>query len=59
MSGYLSGKQHTVLKNMRELCFLYGLVLKNFYLRSSHGGSAEINPTGNHEVVGSKPGLIQ
>ena len=27
--------------------------------RSSHGGSAETNPTGNHEVAGSIPGLAQ
>ena len=24
---------------------------------SSHGGAAETNPTGNHEAVGSIPGL--
>ena len=27
-------------------------------LRSSHCGAAEMNPTRNHEVVGSIPGLI-
>ena len=27
--------------------------------RSSHRGAAETNPTGNHEVVGSIPGLAQ
>ena len=25
----------------------------------SHRGIAETNPTGNHEVVGSIPGLVQ
>ena len=28
-------------------------------LLSSHRGAAEMNPTGNHEVVGSIPGLTQ
>ena len=27
--------------------------------RSSHGGAAETNPTRNHEVAGSIPGLVQ
>ena len=27
--------------------------------RSSRPGSAEMNPTGNHEVAGSIPGLAQ
>ena len=27
--------------------------------RSSHSGAAEMNPTRNHEVVGSIPGLAQ
>ena len=27
--------------------------------RSSHGGVAEMNPTRNHEVAGSIPGLAQ
>ena len=26
---------------------------------SSHRGTAEMNPTRNHEVVGSIPGLVQ
>ena len=33
-------------------------VIKKHY-RSSHHGAAEINPTGNHEVAGSIPGLTQ
>ena len=28
-------------------------------LGSSHGGAVEMNPTGNHEVVGLIPGLAQ
>ena len=28
-------------------------------MRSSHHGAAETNPTGNHEVAGSFPGLAQ
>ena len=28
-------------------------------LRSSRGGAVEMNLTGNHEVVGSTPGLTQ
>ena len=31
---------------------------KNRYW-SSHGGAAETNPTRNHKVAGSNPGLIQ
>ena len=27
--------------------------------RSSHRGAVEMNPTRNHEVVGSIPGLVQ
>ena len=33
--------------------------LKSLYLRSSYGGIAEMNPTRNHEVGGSIPGLAQ
>ena len=29
------------------------------YLRSSHCGTAETNPTRNHEVAGSIPGLTE
>ena len=32
---------------------------KSYVLRSSHRGAAETNPTRNHEVVGSIPGLDQ
>ena len=31
----------------------------NLNLRSSHCGEAETNPTSNHKVVGSIPGLVQ
>ena len=34
-----------------------GDVLKSDLERSSHHGTAEINPTRNHDVVGSIPGL--
>ena len=33
--------------------------LKSKFLGRSHPGSAEMNPTTNHEVVGSIPGFIQ
>ena len=32
---------------------------KEFWLGSSHCGTVETNPTGNHELVGSIPGLAQ
>ena len=35
------------------------MTLKNKKIGSSHRGSVEMNPTGNHEVVGSIPGLVQ
>ena len=31
---------------------------KKYSHRSSHRGAAETNPTKNHEVVGSIPGLV-
>ena len=34
-------------------------VIKNTIIGSSHSGTAETNPTRNHEVVGSLPGLAQ
>ena len=34
-------------------------VLKKKQIRSSCHGAAEVNPTRNHEVVGSNPGLAQ
>ena len=33
--------------------------LKTWKSGSSHRGAAETNPTGNHEIVGSIPGLAQ
>ena len=35
------------------------LAILNVMVWSSHHGAAETNPTGNHEVVGSIPGLAQ
>ena len=33
--------------------------IKNIHLRSSRRGVAEMNPTRNHEIAGSIPGLAQ
>ena len=33
--------------------------LRNVFVRSSHCGAAGTNPTRNHEVAGSIPGLAQ
>ena len=44
---YSENEMMTLMKN-----------LKNSFL-SSHRGTAETNPTRNHEVVGSIPGLVQ
>ena len=33
--------------------------IKDFEVGSSHCGTVETNPTRNHEVVGSIPGLAQ
>ena len=33
--------------------------IENRQIRSSHHGAAEMNPTRNHEVAGSNPGLAQ
>ena len=38
---------------------VYRVKLKNLQIGSSCRGAAERNPTRNHEVVGSIPGLIQ
>ena len=35
------------------------ILLKMKIIQSSHCGAAETNPTRNHEVVGSIPGLAQ
>ena len=35
------------------------LLFKGIHLRSSRHGAAEVNPTGNHEVAGLIPGLVQ
>ena len=37
----------------------FRLYYKDIVIRSSHHGTAEPNPTRNHEVVGSIPGLSQ
>ena len=34
-------------------------IIKNSHTRSSNCGAAETNPTSNHEVAGSIPGLAQ
>ena len=42
--------------------FNFKMIQKNLFIYkagSSHRGTAEINPTRNHEVVGSIPGLAQ
>ena len=36
-----------------------GRIQSDKNIGNSHGGSAETNPTSNHEVVGSIPGLAQ
>ena len=36
-----------------------GTAPPNFFFRSSRCGAGEINPTSNHEVVGSIPGLAR
>ena len=38
--------------------FVFG-VIRNCYMGSSCCGTAEMNPTRNHEVAGSVPGLVQ
>ena len=38
---------------------IINLLSKNQTFGSSHRGSEETNPTRNHEVVGSIPGLVQ
>ena len=35
------------------------LLFKGIHLRSSRHGAAEVKPTGNHEVAGLIPGLVQ
>ena len=47
------------LSNKTDLCSLTGTKFKKEVIRSSHSGSAETNPTSNHEVAGSIPGLTQ
>ena len=39
-------------------CISY-YTLKSMAFRSSHHGAVEMNPTRNHEVAGSIPGLAQ
>ena len=39
--------------------FLAGYAAINAILRSSHHGATETNPTRNHKVTGSIPGLAQ
>ena len=38
---------------------LIKLLIKTSDTGSSRGGTAEVNPTRNHEVVGLIPGLVQ
>ena len=44
---------------VQELLYATGTAVKKQTNRSSHHGTAETNPTRNHEVVGSIPGLAQ
>ena len=41
------------------LCGVLITVDQGWIWRSSRHGAMEMNPTGNHEVVGSIPGLAQ
>ena len=47
------------LGNHSQLVFLACLQVFKNVIRSSHRGTVEMNPTRNHEVVGSIPGLAQ
>ena len=42
-----------------QLHFILFLFLKKFFIRSSHCGAVETNPTSIHEDVGLIPGLVQ
>ena len=44
---------------MQPLWETVGRFLKKLKIGSSHRGTVEINPTRNHEVTGSVPGLAQ
>ena len=45
---------------MCSFCFCVKNVChRNLHFESSHCGSVETNRTSNHEVSGSKPGLVQ
>ena len=54
---------HSVLRALPALSYSFLTVTLRFLgfkmLRSSHHGAAEMNPTSNHEVAGSIPGLDQ
>ena len=45
--------------NETDLCSLTDTEFKKEIVRSSCLGAAEMNPTRNHEVTGSTPGLSQ
>ena len=45
------------ISKYKGIFFFYRIRTNNF--RSSHLGTAERNPTRNHEVVGAIPGLTQ
>ena len=46
-------------QTFKELTPIFLKLFKTIAEGSSHHGAVEMNPTRNHEVVGSNPGLIQ
>ena len=55
LPGRQGSQRWAIMCNLTNLAFEIGLAI--FW--SSHRGAAEMNPTRNHEVAGSIPGLVQ
>ena len=59
--SFRTNNQEVLIRENSDFAVIEATVLnkiKNKY-RSSHLGAAETNPTRNHEVAGSIPGLVQ